>query len=409
MYSQLKQSTARSVMVKLYLTSDHVTAATGKTLTVTLSKDGAAFGAVGGSVSEISSGWYKIALNTTDTGTLGTLVVRCTATSCDDAEVVFDVVAFDPQVAWAAASTALSTANWTTARAGYLDNINGHTAQTGDAYARLGAPAGASVSADIATRAASATALSTATWTGARAGYLDNINGHAAQTGDTFARLGAPVGASISADVAGVKTQTAAIETDTQDLQSRLPAALVSGRIDSSVGAMAADTLTASAIATDAVTEIQSGLATAAALATVDTVVDAIQAKTDNLSSDPADASDIAASFTTVNSTLSTLSGYVDTEVAAIKAKTDLIPASPAATGDIPSASTVAAAVWAYVTETGWSAVESLRVILSSAAGKLSGAATSSVAIRDVADTKNRIAATVDADGNRSAVTYDKS
>lgn len=35
------------------------------------------------------------------------------------------------------------------------------------------------------------------------------------QTGDSFARLGAPVGASISADVAAVKTQTAAIEADT--------------------------------------------------------------------------------------------------------------------------------------------------------------------------------------------------
>lgn len=47
-----------------------------------------------------------------------------------------------------------------------------------------------------------------------------------AQSGDAFARLGAPAGASVSADVAAVKTQTAAIETDTQDLQGRLPAAL---------------------------------------------------------------------------------------------------------------------------------------------------------------------------------------
>lgn len=45
-------------------------------------------------------------------------------------------------------------------------------------------------------------------------------------TGDSYARLGAPVGASISADVAGVKTQTAAIETDTQDIQTRIPDAL---------------------------------------------------------------------------------------------------------------------------------------------------------------------------------------
>lgn len=40
-----------------------------------------------------------------------------------------------------------------------------------------------------------------------------------------------------------------AVETDTQDIQARLPAALVSGRMDASVGAMAAGTLTAAATA----------------------------------------------------------------------------------------------------------------------------------------------------------------
>ena len=68
-------------------------------------------------------------------------------------------------------------------------------------------------------------------------------------------------------------------------------------------------------------------LATAANLATltgyVDTEVAAIKAKTDNLPSDPADASDIAAAFGTVNSTLATISGYLDTEIAAILADTN--------------------------------------------------------------------------------------
>lgn len=76
------------------------------------------------------------------------------------------------------------------------------------------------------------------------------------QTGDSFARLGAPVGASISADLASVKTQAAAIEVDTQDLQSRVPASLVGGRIDASVGAMAADVVTAAALAADALDEV---------------------------------------------------------------------------------------------------------------------------------------------------------
>ena len=43
---------------------------------------------------------------------------------------------------------------------------------------------------------------------------------------------------------------------------------------------------------------------------------------------------------------LTAIDDYIDTEVAAIKAKTDLIPASPAATSDIPSAATIADAVW---------------------------------------------------------------
>jgi hypothetical protein len=50
---------------------------------------------------------------------------------------------------------------------------------------------------------------------------------------------------------------------------------------------------------------------------------------------------------------------------------------------------------------------QSLRLNNSGAGGKLSGAATTTVAIRDLADTKDRVTATVDADGNRTAVTLD--
>ena len=53
----------------------------------------------------------------------------------------------------------------------------------------------------------------------------------------------------------------------------------------------------------------------------------------------------------------------------------------------------------------GYTPEESLRLILAALVGKLSGAATTTVTIRDAADTKNRIVATVDDDGNRSAVT----
>lgn len=51
-----------------------------------------------------------------------------------------------------------------------------------------------------------------------------------------------------------IKTATD-VEADTADIQGRIPAALVSGRIDASVGAMAANVLTATAIAADAITD----------------------------------------------------------------------------------------------------------------------------------------------------------
>lgn len=111
------------------------------------------------------------------------------------------------------------------------------------------------------------------------------------QTGDNFARLGAPVGASISADIAAAKAQLVTINADTDDIQTRLPAALVGGRMDSSVGALAAAVITAASIAADAITaaklaadvatEIQSGLSTSAALAAAQAAIDLIKAVTD--------------------------------------------------------------------------------------------------------------------------------
>lgn len=59
--------------------------------------------------------------------------------------------------------------------------------------------------------------------------------------------------------------------------------------------------------------------------------------------------------------------------------------------------------------ETGYTLRQAMRLILAALAGKLSGAGGSTVTIRDVTDTKSRIIATVDVDGNRSALTIDVS
>jgi hypothetical protein len=73
---------------KLVLTSDHATAATGKTVTCTRSIDGGAFAACANSATEISNGFYKINLAASDLNG-NTVTLRFTATNCDAREVTY--------------------------------------------------------------------------------------------------------------------------------------------------------------------------------------------------------------------------------------------------------------------------------------------------------------------------------
>lgn len=65
--------------------------------------------------------------------------------------------------------------------------------------------------------------------------------------------------------------------------------------------------------------------------------------------------------------------------------------------------------VWSYVLENSKTALAFMRLMYAALVNKVSGGGTTSMAFRDDADTKDRITATVDADGNRSAVTKDAS
>lgn len=89
-----KPSTALLVVFRAYLDTDHVTPATGKTIAITISKNGGAFGnpnAGATNATEISSGFYKVTLDTTDTGTAGPLAVRGANADIDDVGVLFYV------------------------------------------------------------------------------------------------------------------------------------------------------------------------------------------------------------------------------------------------------------------------------------------------------------------------------
>lgn len=67
----------------------------------------------------------------------------------------------------------------------------------------------------------------------------------------------------------------------------------------------------------------------------------------------------------------------------------------------------IARGVWQEVLDSGFSAEELMRLFASVLSGKVSGAGTGTETFRDLADTKARIVATVDASGNRTALTRD--
>jgi hypothetical protein len=55
----------------------------------------------------------------------------------------------------------------------------------------------------------------------------------------------------------------------------------------------------------------------------------------------------------------------------------------------------------------GYTLEQAMKICLAALAGKVSGAGTTSITIRSADDTADRIVATVDSNGNRSAVTLD--
>jgi hypothetical protein len=108
-----------------------------------------------------------------------------------------------------------------------LTTYTSNTPQSGDAYARLGAPAGASVSADVA-----AVKSDTGTTLSDTATILADVNTGA---GAIYSRIGAPSGASIAADIAAAS--------------AKLPAALTGGgNIKADILAVGGNTSTPTAL-----------------------------------------------------------------------------------------------------------------------------------------------------------------
>lgn len=76
-------------------------------------------------------------------------------------------------------------------------------------------------------------------------------------------------------------------------------------------------------------------------------------------------------------------------------------------TAGVPSAAANAAATWQTALESGMTAAELVRIMLAALTGKTTGIGTPTEHYRDAADTKDRVTATFDANGNRITVAVD--
>ena len=202
--------------------------------------------------------------------------------------------------------------------------------------------------------------------------------------------------------------------------------------------AIATGAIDADAIAADAVTEIQTGLATAAALTTVDDFLDTEMAAV--LAAVDTEVAAIKAVtdqfvFGTANRVDAQVYGMEANVVSATAIANDAIAAAKIATGAITAAKFAAGAIDAAAIGTGAIDADSLAadasteivaavfarafsaaygsftfeqlimIMVSVLAGKASGMAGTTATFRNLADSGNVVVATVDADGNRSAVT----
>src|SRR5580765_2525308 len=404
----LKQAqTAQALVFLMVDSTDHLSPKTGLAPTVTLSKNGATFGSPAGAVTEVGSGWYKVAGHATDSGTLGPLVLHATATGADPTDDRYDVVGYDPQDVVRLGLTALPNVA-AGAAGGLLTDKVGYALTAAYDLAKTAAQVS-----DIPTAAATATATATQITTDHGAGsYIRNTEppSTAAQATATAAQITTDHGAGSYArntepDNAGI----AAIKAKTDNLPSA-PAA-----VSDIPTAAATATATATQITTDhgagsyiRNTEPPSTAAQATATAAQITTdhgagsyarntepdnrgIPAFPAKTASDPSAPAAVSDIPSAAATATATAAQITtdhgagsyirnteppstaaqatataaqittdhgagSYVrNTEpdnagIAAIKAKTDNLPSAPAAVSDIPSAAATATATAAQIT-----------------------------------------------------------
>ncbi len=187
---------------------------------------------------------------------------------------------------------------------------------------------------------------------------------------------------------------------------SLLPAALVGGRMDCSVGAMAANVITSTAFNAGAIAsgKIGAGAITATEAPNLDAAMTSRAPASTALSN--ATWTDVKAGYIDAAISTRASSASLATHDGNLTTHDGLEAARFAALNDLSGAE-IQTAVFAYVLENSKTFAELLRRLFAAEFGKTSGMNTAAGKCRNLADDKDRIQATLDGAGNRTAMAFD--
>lgn len=406
----IKQSTALTVPFFVHdANGDAVTGLTDGSFTKRLSKNGAAFGAMTVTISEMENGWYSIPLSASHSDTVGLLSVLFTNAGAKQVNLQFRIHANLPDDL----STDIGTVDTV---------VDGIQTDLDNGTDGLGA-----IKAETALIVADTNELQTDDVPGLIAALNDPTSAAIADAVLDEALSGHVVAGSLGKAVADIEADTNELQTDDvpgliaalndptaaaiadavwDELQSAHVTVGSFGEIATEIASILADT---NELQTDDVPGLIAALNDPAASAIADAVWDEVQSGHVAVGSFGEVATEVAAILADtadMQPKLGTPAGAsVSADIAAVKVDTAAILVDTGTSG-VPL---TAAAVDAILDETIGDGTITMRQVLKLAVaalgGKLSGAATTTVTIRNDADDTDVITATVDADGNRSAVT----
>jgi hypothetical protein len=315
MRQRQQNSSAYSVTFFLVAAADHIAGLAGASPVVTISKNGAAFAAAAGAITEVGSGWYAWAGHASDRSALGELAVHITASGADPVDFKLEIVPWNPFDANLGLSrlddTVTSRAaavDYTAVRAAKLDNLDATTSSRSTLTAAAvwanatrtitGTGTGAITAASFAADAIDAAALAAGAVTEIQAGLatLANQTSILGYVDELESRLTTARAAKLDNLDVAVSSRSTLAASDVWSYASRTlsafsfsvnvgslsagaitSAAFAAGAINAS--ALASDAIGSAQLASTAVTEIQTGLGTLANQTMILAYVDELESR----------------------------------------------------------------------------------------------------------------------------------